>query len=217
MDNLTRPPVGEGLELLQQAYPAARCSLEVTSPMEALVAVLLSAQCRDERVNQVTRQLFSAFRSAADYAGAELTDLETALKTLGLFRNKAKNLRALGQQLMKDYQGAVPATVAELMTLPGVGRKTAVVVRQEAFGGAEGIAVDTHVGRLARRLGWTEATDPGKIELDLQAIVPGSAWAVINHLLIAHGRAVCTARRPGCAVCMLRDYCRTGRTGTEEG
>lgn len=208
-----RPAVGRTIDRLREAYPEARCSLNFTTPLEALVAVLLSAQCRDERVNQVTASLFRMYRTADDYAWAEAVALEAALKSLGLYRNKAKNLQALGQILAAEYGGMVPATLAELMLLPGVGRKTAVVVLQEAFGVSHGIAVDTHVGRLARRLGWSEHDEPGKVETDLREIIPCTDWARINHLLIAHGRAVCTARRPDCQPCVISEYCQTGRAG----
>ncbi|MGI5840217.1 MAG: endonuclease III [bacterium] len=201
-------PAGEIIARLEREYPEARCSLHFNNPLEALIAVMLSSQCRDERVNSVTAELFRKYRTAADYAAADPVELEAALKPLGLFKNKAKNLRTLARQLINRYDGEVPRTLEELTSLPGVGRKTALVVLQEAFGLRHGIAVDTHVGRLARRLGLTDAGDPVKVEADLKNLLPPAAWARINHLLIFHGRAVCKARRPKCEICVLQEFCR---------
>jgi len=206
-------PVRAIITALEREYPDARCSLQFSNPLEVLVAVVLSSQCRDERVNTVTEKLFRQHRTAADYAAADPAELEMILQPLGLYKNKAKNVRALARQLVETFGGEVPRTVEELLTLPGVGRKTALVVLQEAFGLRQGIAVDTHVGRLSRRLGLTGASDPVKVEADLLTVIPPEAWARINHLLIFHGRAVCTAQRPKCEICVLQEYCRERREG----
>lgn len=207
--NTSEPrPAGKIIAALEREYPEARCSLNFTNPLEALIAVMLSSQCRDERVNAVTAGLFRTYRTAADYTGTDAAELEAVLKPLGLYKNKAKHLRALAQRLMETYAGEVPRTVEELLTLPGVGRKTALVVLQEAFGLRQGIAVDTHVGRLSRRLELTRESDPVKVEADLKGVIPPEAWARINHLLIFHGRAVCTAQRPKCEICVIQEYCR---------
>jgi endonuclease-3 len=196
---------------LRTAYPDAKCSLDFTSPLELLVATILSAQCTDERVNAVTKQLFQKYRSAADYAGAEPETLEQDVKQTGFYRNKAKHIRAAGEVMMERYGGDVPRTMDELITLPGVARKTANVVLGNAYGIVEGVVVDTHVGRLARRLGLTESEDPVKVEQDLMALLPQSDWLDLSHLLIYHGRAVCQARRPLCEQCMLVALCPTGQ------
>jgi endonuclease-3 len=196
---------------LRTAYPDAKCSLDFTSPLELLVATILSAQCTDERVNAVTKQLFQKYRSAADYAGAEPETLEQDVKQTGFYRNKAKHIRAAGEVMMERYGGDVPRTMDELITLPGVARKTANVVLGNAYGIVEGVVVDTHVGRLARRLGLTESEDPVKVEQDLMALLPQSVWLDLSHLLIYHGRAICQARRPLCEQCMLVALCPTGQ------
>ena len=192
---------------LKAAYPDARCSLHFSNPLQALIAVMLSAQCRDERVNQVTSALFARFTRAEDLGRASQEELEGYLKSLGLYRNKAKNLQRIGADLNDRFAGEVPDNLEDLMSLAGVGRKTALCVMQEAFGKVQGIVVDTHVARLARRLGWSGAEDVRQIEIDLATLIPEADWAVINHLLIAHGRAVCVAGRPRCGQCILQDIC----------
>jgi len=199
--------VGEILGRLGAAYPEARCALEHRSPLELLVATILSAQCTDQRVNQVTPALFRRYPDAAAYAGADLAEVERRIQSTGFFRNKARALVGLGRALVERHGGEVPRTLAELTALPGVGRKTANVVLGNAFGIDEGIVVDTHVARLARRLGLTAADDPVKIEQDLVRLVPRAAWTLWAHLLIFHGRAVCKAPRPRCAECVLADLC----------
>lgn len=196
---------------LRAAYPDAKCSLDFTTPLELLVATVLSAQCTDERVNAVTKQLFQKYRSAADYAGADPETLEQDVKQTGFYRNKAKHIRAAGEVMMERYGGDVPRTMDELITLPGVARKTANVVLGNAYGIVEGVVVDTHVGRLARRLGLTESEDPVKVEQDLMALLPQADWLDLSHLLIYHGRAICQARRPLCEQCMLVALCPTGQ------
>lgn len=192
---------------LGEEYPDAHCALDHRSPLELLVATILSAQCTDKRVNLVTPALFARYPSAADYAAAELAELEELVRSTGFFRNKARSLKALGQALVADHDGEVPRSMAELHALPGVGRKTANVVLGNAFGIDEGIVVDTHVGRLSRRLGLTRETDAVKVESDLMALVPDDSWTLWSHLLILHGRAVCKARKPDCPSCVVADLC----------
>ncbi len=196
---------------LRRLYPDAKCSLDFTTPLELLVATILSAQCTDERVNQVTKSLFQKYRSAEDYASADPEALEQDIKQTGFYRNKAKHIREAGQMIVERYGGQVPRTMDELIALPGVARKTANVVMGNAFGIVEGVVVDTHVGRLARRLGLTESDDPVKVEEDLMALLPQRDWLDLSHMLIMHGRAVCQARKPLCEVCTLAPLCPTGQ------
>jgi len=198
----------EGIvERLDRAYPGARCSLDHGSPLELLVATILSAQCTDRRVNQVTEALFRKYRTAADYAGAELPELERDIQSTGFFRNKAKNIQECCRRLVDEYGGQVPRDLDSLVSLPGVGRKTANVILGTAFGVASGVVVDTHVARLSRRMGLTEHKDPAKIEQDLMAVVPEEKWIAFSHQMILHGRGTCTARRPKCEECVLGDVC----------
>jgi len=198
----------EGIvERLDRAYPGARCSLDHGSPLELLVATILSAQCTDRRVNQVTEALFRKYRTAADYAGAELPELERDIQSTGFFRNKAKNIQECCRRLGDEYGGQVPRDLDSLVSLPGVGRKTANVILGTAFGVASGVVVDTHVARLSRRMGLTEHKDPAKIEQDLMAVVPEEKWIAFSHQMILHGRGTCTARRPKCEECVLGDVC----------
>jgi endonuclease-3 len=197
----------EILQRLKEEYPAACCALEHRSPLQLLVATILSAQCTDKRVNMVTPALFERFPDAASYAAADMAELEEMIRSTGFYRNKAKSLQGLGQALQSDYDGEVPATMEELSSLPGVGRKTANVVLGNAFGIDEGIVVDTHVGRLSNRLGLTEQKNAVKIESDLMELVPQEDWTLWAHLLIYHGRQVCKARKPACTDCVLVDLC----------
>jgi endonuclease-3 len=192
---------------LKSAYPEAACALRHRSPLELLAATILSAQCTDARVNLVTPALFARCPTAADYAAIPLPELEEIIRSTGFFRNKAKSLRGLGEALIARHGGEVPATMPELVALPGVGRKTANVVLGNAFGKDEGVVVDTHVGRLSRRLGWTRHDDPVKVERDLMALIPRDDWTPLSHLLIEHGRRICLARKPRCASCSLSDLC----------
>ena len=198
---------GEILQRLKEEYPEACCALDHRTPLQLLVATILSAQCTDKRVNMVTPALFERFPDAAAYAAADLADLEEMIRTTGFYRNKAKSLQGLGEALQSDHAGEVPATMEELSSLPGVGRKTANVVLGNAFGIDEGIVVDTHVGRLSNRLGLTEQKNPEKIESDLMGLVPKEEWTLWAHLLIFHGRQICKARKPACADCVLVDLC----------
>jgi endonuclease-3 len=197
--------------ILRRLYPDARVTLDHSNPLELLVATILSAQCTDERVNQVTRSLFAKYRSAADYARVSQEELEKDIQSLGFYRNKAKAIRAMAAALVQRHGGQVPRTMEELVELDGVGRKTANVVLGNAFGKAEGIVVDTHVARLSQRLGLTRQTLPEKIEEDLMRVVERATWTKWSHLLIHHGRAVCVARKPRCGQCALREECPYGR------
>jgi endonuclease-3 len=192
---------------LRRTYPGAHCELNHSSPMELLVATILSAQCTDKRVNLVTAELFKKYRTAKDFAEAPLTDLEEAVKSTGFFRNKAKNIQACCRKLVGCHGGEVPRTMEELVALDGVGRKTANVVLGNAFGINVGVVVDTHVTRLSNRLGLTQQTDAEKIELDLMRLVPQNDWALLSHWLIWHGRRRCDARKPDCPNCEIQDLC----------
>jgi endonuclease-3 len=194
-------------ERLARVYPGARTALEHRDPLELLVATILSAQSTDARVNLVTPALFRRCPTAADYAAIPQAELEELVHSTGFFRNKAKALRALGAALVERHGGRVPETMEELVALPGVGRKTANVVLGSAFGKNEGVVVDTHVARLAARLGFTRQSDPAKIERDLAALFPRARWTSLSHLLILHGRAVCKAPRPRCAECVAAGLC----------
>lgn len=197
----------EILDRLAQEYPDARCALDHEGPLQLLMATILSAQCTDVRVNQVTPALFARFPDAASLAAADLGELEGLIRTTGFFRNKARALKGLGQALVTEHDGEIPSSMPDLCRLPGVGRKTANVVLGNAFGIDEGIVVDTHVQRLSRRLALSEQRSPERIEQDLMKLVPQSAWTQWAHLLILHGRKVCKARRPLCDSCVLVDVC----------
>jgi endonuclease-3 len=206
-----RQRAAEIVARLRAAYPDARCSLDFSTPLELLIATVLSAQCTDERVNQVTKTLFRKYRTAADYVAAQPEALEQDIKQTGFYRNKAKHLREACAVLVEQYGGEVPRSMDELTTLPGVARKTANVVLGNAYGIVDGVVVDTHVGRLARRLGLSASDDPAKVEQDLMALVPPADWLALSHLLIYHGRAICQARKPLCERCMLLSLCPTGQ------
>ena len=192
---------------LARLYPRAHCSLDFGSPFELLVATILSAQCTDKRVNVVTGGLFSRWPTAAALAAAPQADLETVIRSTGFFRAKARSIRGCCQGLVERHSGEVPRSLDDLVRLPGVGRKTANVVLGSGFGQAAGVVVDTHVGRISRRLGLTRQTDPVRVERDLMAVLPRRHWIAFSHRLIEHGRTVCTARRPRCEVCPLADLC----------
>jgi endonuclease-3 len=192
---------------LQKTYPDAHCELNFASPLQLLIATILSAQCTDKRVNMVTAELFQKYRTAADFANADLTELEQAVKTTGFFRNKARNIKACCAALVAKHGGEVPRSMAELNALDGVGRKTANVVLGNAFGINVGVVVDTHVTRLANRLGLTKQTDAVKIEPELMSLVPRELWTLFSHWLIWHGRRRCDARKPDCAGCEIAKLC----------
>ncbi len=192
---------------LPQIYPDAHCELVYSNPLELLVATILSAQCTDKRVNIVTHDLFKRCRTAEDYASIPQEELEAIVRSTGFYRNKAKNLRAMGAALVAKHGGEVPSTLEALAALPGAGRKTANVVLGNAFSKNEGVVVDTHVGRLSQRLGLTSFQDPIRIEQDLIKLFPRDSWTDLSHWLIFHGRRRCPARKPDCPHCELQDIC----------
>jgi len=191
---------------LAELYPDAHIELDFTNPLELSVATILSAQCTDKRVNEVTPAVFAKFRTAADYAAANRAELEEMIRPTGFFRNKTNSLIKLGQMLVERFDGEVPHTLKELVTLPGFGRKTANVVLGNAFG-IPGITVDTHFGRLARRWRWTDSTDPVKVEHEVGALIPKKEWTILSHRVIWHGRRVCHARKPACGACAIARLC----------
>lgn len=195
------------ISVLRKTYPDAHCELNFSNPLELLIATILSAQCTDKRVNLVTAELFKTYRSAKEFADAPPAAIEAAVKTTGFFRNKAKNIKACCAALVQKFGGEVPRTMEELHDLAGVGRKTANVVLGNAFGLNAGVVVDTHVTRLAQRLGLTRQTDAVRIESELMKLVPQNDWTLFSHWLIWHGRRRCPARKPDCAHCELRDLC----------
>ena len=202
-----RARVEQIIALLRTTYPEAECALVHHNAWELLVSTILSAQCTDKRVNMVTPALFARFPTVEAFAAASREDLETAIRSTGFFRNKAKNIQGAAHVMLEKFGGAVPKTMAELLELPGVARKTANVVLGVAFQVADGIVVDTHVSRLSQRMKLTREKDPTKIERDLMQVVPQADWIDIGHLLIHHGRALCTARKPACSECPLQDLC----------
>jgi endonuclease-3 len=204
------------LSLLKRTYPDARCSLQHRNAFELLIATILSAQCTDERVNMVTKDLFKKYRTPADLAAVSQEKLEKEIQSTGFFRNKAKSLRGMAAALVERFDGKVPNTMDELTGLPGVGRKTANVILGNAFHVNVGVVVDTHVGRISQRLHLTGQSDPVKIEQDLMRIVPREDWTVFSHLLIYHGRKICVARKPRCPQCPLLPHCPTGRELVKE-
>ena len=202
-----RARVEQIIALLRATYPDAECALVHRNAWELLVSTILSAQCTDKRVNMVTPALFARFPTVETFAAASRGDLETAIRSTGFFRNKAKNIQGAAHVMLEKFGGAVPKTMAELLELPGVARKTANVVLGVAFQVADGVVVDTHVSRLSQRMKLTREKDPTKIERDLMQVVPQADWIDIGHLLIHHGRALCNARKPACSDCPLQDLC----------
>ncbi|MBS7626388.1 endonuclease III [Candidatus Bathyarchaeota archaeon] len=199
--------LSEILSILSKTYPDAKVALNFTNPLEILIATMLSAQCTDERVNKVTEALFKKYRSPEDYAKSSLKELEKDIRPTGFYKAKSKNIRDACRIIVEKFNSQVPKTMAELTSLPGVGRKTANIVLSNAYGIIEGIAVDTHVARVSRRLGLTESNDPNKIEQDLMSKVPKSLWFPFTYQLIEHGRRVCNARKPLCSQCNLNKLC----------
>ena len=200
---------------LAQAFPDAHCELDFTSPLELAIATILSAQSTDKRVNLTTPALFARYRTALDYAQADREELETLIRPTGFYRNKTASLIGLGQALVEKFDGELPNTMEELVTLPGVGRKTANVILGNAFG-FPGITVDTHFGRLVRRWGWTTEEDPVKVEHAIGELIERSEWTLLSHRVIFHGRRVCHARKPACGVCVLAKDCPSFGTGPTE-
>lgn len=206
----TQKQTAQILDILGAEYAQAECSLNFENPFQLMVATQLSAQCTDERVNKTTPELFRRFPSAAAMAAAEIEDLEGLVRSTGFFRNKAKNLKKASTMIISDFDGRVPRSLAELVKLPGVARKTANVVLGNAFD-TPGVVVDTHVKRISNRIGWTENTNPDKIERDLMKIWPKENWTKLSHQLIAHGRAICKARGPQCGQCPIQTLCNYGK------
>ncbi|MBW1784778.1 MAG: endonuclease III [Deltaproteobacteria bacterium] len=204
---MTKGQAGKIIALLKKEYPKADCTLDFRSPHQLLVSTILSAQCTDERVNIVTKELFKKYKKPSDYADANIKALENDIRSTGFFRNKAKSIKESAAMIANNHSGKIPDTLAELVKLPGVGRKTASVILGTAFRKAEGIVVDTHVARLSQRLGFTNNKDAVRIEKDLMAIIPKKDWIIFSHLMISHGRAVCKARKPACGSCALAKQC----------
>jgi endonuclease-3 len=198
--------------ILGETYPEAHCELDFEGPLQLLVATILSAQCTDARVNMVTPALFAAYPTAADLAGADRSDLEQLIMSTGFFRSKAKSLQQMSARLVAEFDGEVPGRLPDLVSLPGVGRKTANVVLGNAFG-VPGITVDTHFGRLARRFAWTTEQDPDKVETEVGSLFPHSQWTDLSHRMIWHGRRICHARTPACGACPLAGLCPSSGMG----
>ncbi|MEW5947791.1 MAG: endonuclease III [Thermodesulfobacteriota bacterium] len=217
VDRLSALEILHVFEMLRKEYPDAKIALSYRNPLELMVATILSAQCTDERVNKVTVSLFKKYPTVESYARASLPELEEAIRSAGFFRNKARNIKACCELILEKFGGRIPQTMDELITLPGVARKTANIVLSNAFGVVEGIAVDTHVRRLAYRLGFTIETDPDKIEKDLMAVIPQKYWFNLSYVLIDHGRRICKARGPKCNHCVVRRLCPSSLdAGTRE-
>jgi endonuclease III len=213
MSRAQMSPIGERTaharainKILIKTYPDAHCELDFTTPLELLVATVLSAQCTDKRVNMVTPALFAKYRSPEEFAGADRAELESLIASTGFFRAKANSIIGLAQRICADHGGEVPASLDDLVKLPGVGRKTANVVLGNAFG-VPGLTVDTHFGRLARRFGWSTHTDPVKVESDVALLLPKQEWTTLSHRLIWHGRRICHSRKPACGACPLAALC----------
>jgi len=195
------------ISLLKKAYPRAKCSLDYQTPLQLLVATILSAQCTDARVNLVTPALFRTYKTAMDFADAPLPALRRAIRSTGFYRNKAKNIKAACRIIVQKHKGKVPRTMEEMLELPGVARKTANIVLGNAYGVIEGVPVDTHAIRISHLLGWSRERQQEKIERDLMALLPRKDWLKISDLFVHHGRAICIARRPKCSICPVRKYC----------
>jgi endonuclease-3 len=203
--------IGEIIKILREKYPASRTALEFKTPLQILMATILAAQCTDEKVNQITPGLFKKYPTAAEFARADRTELEQEIRPTGFFRNKTKSIIGASRKIVEDFGGEVPDTMEELITLPGVARKTANIVLSSSFKKAEGIAVDTHVKRLSGRLGLSKEHDPEKIERDLMAAVPRKDWLDFNFMLVNHGREICQARKPKCPECVLKHLCPSAK------
>ena len=196
------------IETLKEMYPEAKCSLDFSTPFQMLVSVVLSAQCTDERVNKTTPSIFSKYSTPQDFADMDIELLEELIHPCGFYKTKAKNLKRTAQILVEKYDGIVPNNMEDLMSLPGVGRKSANVIMLEAFDLPQGIAVDTHCKRIANRLGFSSESDPAKIEQDLLKVIPKEYYKDVNHIFIWHGRNVCTSQKPKCDSCKLQQYCK---------
>lgn len=202
-----RKNVAAVIKLLKQHYPQSKTALDFRTPLQMLVSTILSAQCTDKRVNMVTPALFARYKTAKDFADADMKELQTMIRSTGFYKNKAKNIQGAAKMIAEKFRGEVPRTMKEMLELPGVARKTANVVLDNAYGVVEGVVVDTHVGRLSRRLGFTAQKDASKVEKDLMAILPRKDWSAFSYMLIDHGRAVCKSQKPDCAGCFLNKKC----------
>ena len=212
VDSETRKNARAIYRILTKTYPEVRCELDFRNPLQLLVAVVLSAQCTDKRVNAITPALFKKYKSAKDYAKAPLPEIEQFIYSAGFFHAKARHLKGLGRKIVEEFDGEVPATIEELVTLPGVGRKTANVVLGHAFG-IPGITVDTHFGRLSRRFEWTSAMDPVKVEHEVGLLIPEKEWTNLSQRMIWHGRRICHSRKPACGACPLAKICPSAGIG----
>ena len=206
LDSETRKNARAIYRILSKTYPEVRCELDSKNPLQLLVAVVLSAQCTDKRVNAITPALFKKYKSAKDYAKAPLAEIEQFIYSAGFYHAKARHLQGLGRKIVEEFGGQVPATIEELTTLPGVGRKTANVVLGHAFG-IPGITVDTHFGRLSRRFGWTTSLDPVKVEHEVGLLIPEKEWTNLSQRMIWHGRRICHSRKPACGACPVAKIC----------
>ena len=195
------------IKILKETYPDATCSLDFANPFELVVSVILSAQCTDERVNKVTPSLFKKCKTISDFSEIEISELENLIRSCGFYKNKAQNIKACAKKILDNFNGIVPQTMEELLTLPGVGRKSANVILLEVFGIANGIAVDTHCKRISNKIGLSKESSPDKIEQDLLKVFPKEYLKDVNHLLIWHGRNICTARNPKCEKCPINYFC----------
>ena len=211
VQKIAKKRINNILEILKSTYPGVRTALHHRNPLEMMIATILSAQCTDKRVNQVTHRLFNRLRTARDFAEVPLSELEEMIRPTGFYRNKAKSIEACCRALLERHGGEVPANMEALIQLPGIGRKTANVILGSAFG-IPGIVVDTHVRRVSQRIGLTAESDPVKIEFDLMAVIPRKEWIDFSHQMIWHGRALCKARKPNCPECHLRELCDHGRS-----
>ena len=203
------------IEILKETYPEATCSLDFTTPFELGIAVMLSAQCTDERVNKITPLLFGKYKKPEDYVDLSLEEIEEIIKPCGFYKNKAKSVLGYAKMIVNVYKGKMPETMEELVKLPGIGRKSANVIMLEAFNNPQGIAVDTHAKRIANRIGLSKEKEPLKIEQDLIKIIPKEYFKDVNHLLVWHGRNICNARKPQCKKCPVKEYAKTGRVEME--
>lgn len=205
----TRKQAIEIIEIMKKMYPDATCSLDFHTPFQMVIAVMLSAQCTDERVNKTTPYLFEKYGTPEKMAIADIKDLEKIVHPCGFYKNKAKNMKACSQKLVEEFNGVVPQNMEQLQSLPGVGRKSANVIMLEAFHNPQGIAVDTHAKRISNKMGFSKETEPEKIEKDLLKVFPKEYYYDVNHLFVWHGRKTCDARKPNCSNCDVREYCNT--------
>lgn len=206
----------EIIEKLKEAYPEAECSLDFSTPFEMAIAVMLSAQCTDERVNKITPKLFSKYNTPEDFNNADISEIEKEIYSCGFYKNKAKNIKLLAKTVIDEYGGEIPCRMEELVKLPGIGRKSANVIMLEAFNIPVGIAIDTHAKRVSNRMGFSNKKDPEKIERDLLKIVPKDYIKDINHLFVFHGRKICKSQNPKCNICPVNEYCKYFNSKSKE-